>query len=130
MSLGQIIKKMASEAGLANGPLEFIEGVIHKAPPSMELKLKGNEKLIIPSDFIRVSEHLTRHSRRVDISSTNIDGTLSRAGDPPHAHSIQSLSVSNAVMEFTDELKKGDKVMVAAIQGGQSFFIIDRFKKG
>lgn len=95
---------MAYEAIMANNPLQFIEGEILSSPPNIKLRLKNNPKLDIPRDFVRVSEHLTKHIRIADIGGTSTK------------------------IEFTDELKKGDKVMVAAIQGGQSFFIIDRFK--
>lgn len=128
MSLSQTIKKMAYEAIMAGNPLQFIEGEIHSPPPNIRLKLKNNPKLIIPSEFIRISEHLTRHKRTADISSSSVSGSTTSAGDPTHTHNIQSITLRNAVIEFTDELKKGDKVMVAVIQGGQSFFIIDRFK--
>jgi hypothetical protein len=127
MSLGQTIKKMAMETINSSSPLQFMEGVVHSAPPNIQIKLKDNPKLVIPSKFIRVAEHLTRHSRTADISSSNISSSLSRAGDPQHTHSVNSLTLNNATINFTDELKKGDKIMVAAIQGGQSFFIIDRF---
>ncbi len=106
MSIAQTIKKMALEAIDTNSPLQFIEGEIHSAPPNIELRLKNNPKLIIPSEFIIVSEYLTKYKRTVN---------------------MPSLSLKNAEIEFLEELKTGDKVMVAAIQGGQSFFIIDRF---
>lgn len=115
------------EAVRAGGPLEFIEAEVYSAPPSIKLKLKGNDKLIIPSAFIRIPEHLTRHKRVANISSSYVSESMTSAGDPSHTHNIRSVSLKNAEIEFIDELKKGDKVMVAAVQGGQSFFIIDRF---
>lgn len=127
MNLGQMIKKLSLESFNSSSPLQFFEGVVHSAPPNIQIKLKDNPKLIIPRKFIRISEHLTRHSRTVNISSSNITSSLSRSGDPEHAHDVNSLSLNGATLNFTDELKKGDKIMVVAIQGGQSFFIIDRF---
>jgi Protein of unknown function (DUF2577) len=127
MSVAQTIKKMAIEAVNANSPLQFIEGEVYSAPPNIQLRLKNNSKLVIPSEFIHIAEHLTRHKRAVNITSLNVGDLMTSAGDPEHTHNIQSLSLKNAEIEFTDQLKKGDKVMVAAIQGGQSFFIIDKF---
>lgn len=127
MSVAQTIKKMAIEAVNANSPLQFIEGEVYSAPPNIQLRLKNNSKLVIPSEFIHIVEHLTRHKRTVNITSSNVGDLMTSAGDPEHTHNIQSLSLKNAEIEFTDQLKKGDKVMVAAIQGGQSFFIIDKF---
>lgn len=101
----QIIKKMAAEAALSGEPVQYYEALVVSAPPNLQIKLKDNAKLVIPKDLITVSEHLTKHTRRV-----KVDG----GGTQTH--------------EFIDELKKGDKVRVASMQGGQSFFILDRFK--
>lgn len=125
MSLAQTIKRMAKETMDSSGPLQFLEGEVYSSPPNIKLKLKDNSKLIIPSEFIRVAEHLTRHKRIANINGGS--GSTSSAGDPEHTHDIQSLQFDNAQIEFVDELKIGDKVMVAAVQGGQSFFVIDRF---
>ncbi|MGJ9460126.1 DUF2577 family protein [Oceanobacillus sp. CF4.6] len=127
MSMNQIIKKMAVEAVRSMGTLEFIEAEVHSSPPDIRLKLKGNKKLIIPSSFIIIPEHLTRRVQTVNISSSNISESMTLAGDPSHSHDLQSITMKNVEIEYLDELKKGDKVMVAAIQGGQTFFIIDRF---
>jgi|SRR5690625_3177270 len=127
MSVAQTIKKMAKEAMDASSPLQFIEAEVHSAPPNIQIRLKDNKKLLIPSEFIRISEHLTRHKRTANISSSNISESMTSAGEKSHTHNIQSLTLKNAEIEFVDQLKIGDKVMVAAIQGGQSFFIIDRF---
>jgi hypothetical protein len=126
--MNQTIKRLAMEAMLNSSPLQLIEAVVVSSPPDIKIKLKDNAKLVIPNDLIMVSEHLTRHTGTGNISNANVSGNLSDAGDPKHTHNIQSLSLSNAKIDFTDELKNGDRVMVAAIQGGQSFFIIDRFK--
>jgi len=127
MSLNQIIKKMAVEAMNAGGAFEFIEGEVYSAPPNIKLKLKNNNKLIIPSQFITVPEHLKRHKRKANISSSNVSESMTAAGDPSHTHNITSITLRDAEIEFTDELKVGERVMVAVVQGGQSFFIIDRF---
>jgi hypothetical protein len=127
MGVGQIIKKLAKEAVDSSGPLQFIEAEVHSAPPNIQLRLKENTKLIIPKEFISVSEHLTRHKRIADISSSNIAESMTSAGYTAHTHNITALTMKDAQIEFKDELKKGDRVMVAAIQGGQSFFVIDRF---
>lgn len=102
MSIAQTIKKMALESMKASSPLQFIEGEVQSSPPNVQLRLKNNPKLIIPADFIIVPEHLTRHTRTAMIDGSHVN------------------------VSFTDGLKAGDKVMVAAVQGGQSFFIIDR----
>ncbi|SFM29240.1 Protein of unknown function [Gracilibacillus orientalis] len=125
-SLGQMFKKMANEAVAAGNPVQLVEGVIQSTSP-ITLKLKQNDKLIIPSDFIHVAQHLKSHTRTATISAGSVGETMTQAGDPEHTHNIQSINLNNAQIQFASALQTGDKVMVAVIQGGQSFFIIDKF---
>ncbi|MGE8207687.1 DUF2577 domain-containing protein [Heyndrickxia sp. NPDC080065] len=104
----EIMKKIAFEAIQSMSPLVIEAAEVVSSPPNIELRFKDNQKLVIPSELIIVSEHLTNHTREIRLDEDE---------------EIQSY-------EFVDELKIGDQVMVAAIQGGQSFFIIDRYVQG
>lgn len=104
-NLAQLIKKIAVEAVEANKPLHFVEGIIQSTTP-VSLKLKKNDKLIIPSDLITVADHLTPQSKKAI---------------------IRGEETTEVTIEFGSQLDIGNKVMVAVIQGGQSFFIIDKF---
>jgi hypothetical protein len=101
----QTIKKIAIEAVESMQPLELMEAEVTSASPNLEIKLKSNAKLLIPNELINVAEHLTNHKRQIRVNG----GTVQ-------------------TYEFMDELKVGDKIMVASYQGGQSFFIVDRVK--
>ena len=100
--MNQLIKNIAIDAFKGSAPLRFLEAVVVSSSP-IKIKLRNNDKLVIPSEVILIAEHLTKHTRQI-----KVNGTVETC-------------------EFMDELKNGDRVMVAAIQGGQSFFIIDRF---
>jgi len=83
-----IIRRIAATSG--NGehgetPLQLVEGIVVSSPPNIQIKLKDNDKLIIPSELIQAAEQ------------------------------IHKLGIHT-----------GDQVMVAILQGGQSFFIVDR----
>lgn len=121
-SIGQLIKQLALE-GAKPISLQIVEGTIISSTP-LQLRLKDDPKLIIPSEFITVPERLKNHSRTVDLSAGNINAEMAEEGEPEHTHLIKSLSLSNAQLVFNDGLKTGDKVMVAV--SGQSFFILDR----
>lgn len=104
-SLKQMIQRMATQANDQSGPVQLVQGVVVGAPPNLSVRLKNNNKLIIPKDLLIVAEHLTRHTRTI-----RVNGGAAQT------------------YEFMDELKTGDRVMVEVVQGGQSFFITDRVK--
>lgn len=54
-------------------------------------------------------------------SSTNSTGS--------HTHTVPSPVRTIETHEQDDRLKKGDHIMVAALQGGQSFFVLDRITR-
>lgn len=96
------IKSIVLETLGTINPVTFVECVVINENP-LSIRLGNDSRMILPSGVLIVAEHLTNHSRQVRING----GTV-------QTH------------EFMDGLKKGEKVMVAAVQGGQSFFIIDR----
>lgn len=98
----QRLMNIAMQGFEVKGPLRMLEAVVVSDSP-VSIRLKSNAKLEIPNEIIIVSEHLTNHTRQMRVNG----GTVQ-------------------TYEFMDGLKTGEKVMVAAIQGGQSFFILDR----
>lgn len=101
----EVLKKIAIDAMNSSGPVRLTEATVTSEPPNLEIRLRGDAKLTIPKELLVVSEHLTRHKRSIVLNG----GTTSK-------------------LEFIDELKYGDKVMVIALQGGQKFYISDRLK--
>lgn len=119
----------------------LMEAEVIAAPPELKIRLKSNDKLMIPKELIVVAEYLCKHKRKVTITnngkttidSSSVTDSMSVEGYRPHVHDISSLKLSDSnftltegEIEFLDELKKGDKVMVATFEGGQKFFIMDR----
>ncbi len=154
MSLGKLIKQHSVKTIQAMKLPALMEAEVVADPPDLKIKLKGNDKLIIPKELIVVAEHLCRDKRMItitnkgntDISSQTFSGTTGNDNpvDPvtntPHVHSF-SVDVALSKRNFTltegeiqylndkkkeDLLKKGDKIMVISFEGGQKFFIIDR----
>lgn len=100
----QKIKKIVLEVLNTLGIVRFVKSTVVSASP-LNIQLGNNKRMILPSSVIIVSEHLTNHKREIRVNGGAVQ-----------------------TYEFMDELKKGDKVMVAVVQGGQSFFIIDRVR--
>lgn len=129
-SLSELIKRHALKAMQSTKPTVLLEAEVIAAPPDLQIKIKGNDKLIIPKELIVVSEHLTRHKRIVTIK--HVEGAEREVGDikpPPKDHDSEgslAFAYSYVEMQFEDVLKVGDKVMVETFEGGQKFYIKDR----
>ncbi|WP_176560340.1 DUF2577 family protein [Brevibacillus dissolubilis] len=141
MSLGELIKQHSLKSFQSIKVTSLMEAEVIAAPPELKIKIKGNDKLIIPKELIVVSQHLCKHKRKVTIKNdgkTDLTGgkpsvSMSVQGYQPHVHQVSKVDLTSATLtsteaevEFLDELKQGDSVMVASFEGGQKFFILDR----
>ncbi|MFT0802218.1 DUF2577 domain-containing protein [Bacillus swezeyi] len=101
MRFSDAIKELALGAVNAESPVDVMPAEVVSAVP-LKLKLRDHEKLVIPSDLLVVARHLTEHTELI-----RIDG-------------------EEKTIRFYNQLHAGDHVMIAAMPGGQSFFVIDR----
>lgn len=122
-----MIKKAAVRAVLATNPVNVLYGTVEQESP---LEIRVNEKLKLTSEFLDILEHLTPHTRVADISSTKVSEVMTSAGQGPHVHDITEVKLTDATIQFKDNLKKGDKVVLLRVQGGHRFLVIDRYVKG
>ncbi|SFM21580.1 baseplate J/gp47 family protein [Pelosinus propionicus] len=83
----------------------------------------GNGNLVIPKELIVVAELLTKHKRKVKLSSTNITDEETLRGEGPHQHDLTSIILDNAELEFLNELAVGESVTVIRFAGGQKYWI-------
>lgn len=110
---------------------------VQTAPPNLSILVDG---LSIPfeKEFLIVDEHLTRHKRTVTIKNTG--GTklysstvqdLYPTEPPQQSQNFAYIHLDNGEfemvqgeIEFLDELKPGDRVIVASY--GSQYFILSR----
>jgi hypothetical protein len=126
---------------------ELMEAEVVSGPPDLKLKLKGNDKLIVPKELIVVAERLCRVKRKATLANsgkTSVSPAQSFTGKtddvPGHLHDV-TLSVALSDRDFKaenseihylnddledDVLKAGDKVLVVSYEGGQKYFVMDR----
>ncbi|MFX3631846.1 MAG: DUF2577 domain-containing protein [Candidatus Pristimantibacillus sp.] len=97
------LKRLIMSVLKSSKPVHLMQAEVLSAPPNLIVRVDGDMKKEYTKEFLIVAQHLTAHERLIEIG-----------GNDPIS------------MKFNDELKKGDQVMIAAIQGGQSFFILDR----
>ncbi|MED2945134.1 DUF2577 domain-containing protein [Bacillus swezeyi] len=101
MRLSDAIKELALGAVEAESPVDVMPAKVVLVSP-LSIKIQDNDKLVIPSDLLVVAEHLTEHTRDIEF-----DG-------------------EKKTIRFYNQLNTGDHVMIAAMAGGQSFFVIDK----
>lgn len=86
-----------------NKDVDIELATVTAAPPKLKIRIDKMSVELEHDDLI-VSEHLTKHSRSVKIGSGGTAQT----------------------MEYQDELKVNDRVIVASVNDGQTFIILDR----
>ena len=121
-----LIKQAAKDVAASGNPVEVFEAVVLTPPPCLSIRLKGNGNLVIPKELIVVAELLTKHKRKVKLSSTDITDEETLRGEGPHQHDLTSIILDHSELEFLNELKAGERVMVIRFAGGQKYWICDR----
>lgn len=101
MKMADAIKVLAKGAVNAGDPIDLLIGEVVSASP-LEVRLRENNKLVIPGGLISVADHLKDRTVAVEI-----DGEEKQ-------------------IRMKSELNTGDKVMIASLIGGQSFFLFAR----
>lgn len=121
-----------------NKDVDFLLGTIASSPPNLRVKLDGMS-IELEKDDVIVAEHLTKHKRKIRITSSTVslskkkdEGATSEelSGAYKHAHDVSitngNFSATEAEIEYLDELKAGERVLVAEIENGQQYVILDR----
>lgn len=110
-------------------------------PPNLKIKI-DHMNVELEKDDLLVAESLTKHKRTVTLTSTGKSKVSSESvssvytlGTPSGAGTITFTSfglssadftAEEAELEFVNELKQGDRVLVMGIQQGQTYIILDR----
>lgn len=98
-----IIKKAGIDAVGAQNPVNIIFGEIAKDDP---IEIKIEQRYVLPKDFFIIPEYLTRY----EVDLTHSHGSGSALGK----------------LVIRDGLKKGDKVLLLRVQGGQQYVVLDK----
>lgn len=119
-----------------NKDVDIVFGTITAPPPDIRVKV-DNESLELKKDDVVILQYLTKHKRKIRITSNTASLSKEEAtsialdGSPyKHKHDIEvsngSLTVTEAEIEYLDELKAGERVVLAEIEKGQKYVILDR----
>lgn len=107
-----IIKQAAVDAVNSSQPVNFLFGTVISINP---LKIQVTPKLVLESGNVIIPESLTKKSVNVTVSGRT--GT-----NESHSHSV-NIPVT-VIMD--NSLKNGDSLILARIQGGSKYLIVDR----
>jgi hypothetical protein len=111
--LVQIIRKYGANTDTR---IEF--GTITAVSP-LRVQVDGM-KIELEADDLVIAEHLTEHTRNVDMSGGSASGAVSPDG------SLTSFAVTDAALTIKSALEVGARVIVAEINSGQTYVILDR----
>ena len=122
-SIKQAIQRMAKV-----GAPELLEGTVISESP-LQIQIANDSKLIISEAISIVPRHLTEYKTTLDIKfsgDTVLDSTTE--ANSLHSHKLKDFNIFNAELTVHNELKKGEKVHVLALNSGKKFYVLDRVK--
>ncbi|AMA72935.1 hypothetical protein ACH33_08730 [Aneurinibacillus sp. XH2] len=130
---------MADEVKKRDNPV-FIGvqiGIVSKPFPDIEIKL--GEAIVLDKSQLIFGRDVLRHKRTINIKSSTTSLSLSKdegatsqelSGAYKHAHDISvsngQFSISESEIEFVDELRPGDEVILLPAQDQQLYYVLDK----
>ena len=115
-----------------NKDIDIELATVTSPPPALKIKI-DNMPIELEKDDLIVAEYLTKHKRTINLhsgevffSSTEIEGKPIPFPISEISCSDGSLTANNATVTFLDELKVGDRVIVASTNKGQLYVILDK----
>lgn len=106
-------------------PVNIEIATVTEAPPNLKIAL-DSDGLVLEKDDLIVAEGLTKHVRTVSLTSASFGGITTPAGTGPHTHGYESIDIQAGVLTYEDELKVGDRVIVACLDEDMVYVILDR----
>lgn len=134
--LVQLIRKIGY-----NSEITFELATVTAKPPDLKIKV-DHMNVELEKDDLIVAQSLTKYTRKANLSTENkaeiSSSSISQSSTLTLSQgtgSIKFLSfgmdsakfvAKEIELEFIDELKEGDRVIVAGIHQGQTYIILDR----
>ena len=103
MSMIDLIKQVSLQAFASTNPVNIIFGTVSSESP---LEIEIHQKLKLTKEFLVMTEHVTKYE--IDLK---------------HNHGGTDALTKVVIREG---LKKGDGVVLARVQGGQQFVVLDK----
>lgn len=130
-----------------NSEITFELATVTADPPELKIKV-DHMNVELEKDDLIVVQSLMKHKRTVNLVSkggTKIFADSLVPNNPPYSFKLNFIyagqgtltvsgvdlssadqTIEKAELEFTDELKKDDRVIVVGINQGQTYIVLDR----
>lgn len=100
-------------------------GTIISPPPAIKLAI-DNDPIEYDAVDIIVAERLTAHERIADVLAPVTASQMTATGMGPHTHDITNITLTGARIQYRDELKAGDRVLVECDDENMRYTVLDR----
>ena len=115
-----IIKQAAIDAVNSTQPVQFVFGTVTSVSP---LKIQVSSKLTLGAGNLVVAGSLSKKSVTGRFSGSTDNATVSLNGSSAsHKHSFSD----SVTITIDNSLKKGDSVILARMQGGNKYLVLDK----
>lgn len=122
-SLIEALKQIGVEAVNAGNPTSIIYGNVISEEP---LEIQINEKMILDKSFLVLTKNVQDYEVEFDIDFEG-EGTIVINGG--NEEPLNKLMYTKGKAKIRNALKKGDKVVMIQVQGGQKFVVLDKLEK-
>ncbi|HIT19224.1 MAG TPA: DUF2577 domain-containing protein [Candidatus Fimivivens faecavium] len=117
----ELVKKAAVDAVEAGKPVSLLFGTVVSAAP---LAVNISQKMTLGEANLVLSQNVTR--RTVDAAADFETEPALTGGEQEHRHTVQGV----LQVVVNKPLEAGERVILARMQGGKKFIILDRLGAG
>ena len=113
-----LIKMLKSRGGKDNDYADVVYGIVINTNP---LKVQLSNNMVIDDNFIILGKHIGKF-KLPGKATIEVQSHGDQIGNRPTV----SEKITFKEMEFDNSLKKGDKVTMIRMDGGQQFYLFER----
>lgn len=103
----------------------IIEGKVTNISP-LQVTLSNDDKMILNANTLIIPRHLTNYTTSVTITGGTTGGSMNKAGEPVHSHSITGLTKTGSTMMVNNSLQIGEMVLLLEFNNRKKYYILDR----
>lgn len=120
-NLIQVLKQISNESVMAEHPSDIVFGTVTKESP---IEITLDQKLVLTQEFLVLSRNVTEFEIEMTVDHIT-EKAVGGSGDAMYAsHDHQYKGRKKFLIH--NQLKQGEKVIIAVMHGGQQYIVLDR----